>query len=520
LIAALVFAALGLALAVHLVSRRRRAPALPPPAREVPSTTIVLPVRDEEENLVDCFASLRAQGGEPAIRIVDDGSTDATPRLLAGLAAEPRLVVVAARPLPPGWSGKVNALATAFADVETDWVLFTDADTRHAPDLLARAHAAIAEHRLDALSLAGREEALGAGENLITPPVYALLDLLLGDWAPHARGEGRPPVANGQYFLIRASALRAIGGLDAIAGRLLDDVALAQALTASGFRVGFRRAGAALRVRMYRGGRASIAGWRRNLALIFAGGAAIPFGGVGPGRPRSVARDGARRRVGRRRRELRADPCLVGKRSALGAARATRPDRARGTPRARERSSRRSASAERVAIPAELAGRLFDLDGQALGRAARRFARQVLPGPAGEELHRDVGERQPERLVFGNAVDPLGEADDDAPLVDHDVEMRTRGGEENLVVERRADGASRALPAVGVGKEAGAVELAALDLERQAIVVAVERLGPPLAEDREVRDGELEVLLGESQGEHRDGASRGLRRRAGDNSRR
>jgi hypothetical protein len=57
---------------------------------------------------------------------------------------------------------------------------------------------------------------------------------------------------------------------------MLDDVALARALTASGFRVGFRRAGAALRVRMYRGARATFAGWRRNLALIFAGRPAIP----------------------------------------------------------------------------------------------------------------------------------------------------------------------------------------------------------------------------------------------------
>jgi chlorobactene glucosyltransferase len=280
LIAALLFAALGLGLALHLARLRGGAPALPPPATELPSTTIVLPVRNEEENLLDCLASLRAQGGEPAIRIVDDGSTDATPHLLAGLAGEPRLSVLPARPLPPGWSGKVNALATAFAEVDTDWVLFTDADTRHAPELLARAHAALGAHRLDALSLAGLEEARGAGENLITPPVYALLDLLLGDWAPHARGDGRPPVANGQYFLVRAAALRAIGGLDAIAGRLLDDVALAQALAGAGFRVGFRRAGPHLRVRMYRGGRASAAGWRRNLALIFAGSLAIPAGVV------------------------------------------------------------------------------------------------------------------------------------------------------------------------------------------------------------------------------------------------
>ena len=269
-VSAFVTAAFWLVLALRLVGFRRRAPRLPAPATDYPPTTILLPVRDEELNVADCVASLVAQHGEPAVRVIDDGSTDGTPRILARLAAaEPRLEVVAGEPLRPGLSGKVNALRTGFATVASEWVLLTDADTRHAADLLARAHATIAGERLDALSLAGLEEARGIGENLLTPPAYALLDLLLGDWAPHARGEAAAPVANGQFFLVRSAALRAAGGFEALAGEPLDDVGLARALHAAGFRVGFRRAGGALRVRMYRGGGASFHGWRRNFALLF-----------------------------------------------------------------------------------------------------------------------------------------------------------------------------------------------------------------------------------------------------------
>ncbi|MEO7793719.1 MAG: glycosyltransferase family 2 protein [Thermoanaerobaculia bacterium] len=244
---------------------------LPPAALEIPPTTVLLPVRNEEENLAACAGTLLAQSGGPPIRIIDDGSSDRTPAILAGIAdQQPRVTALVARPLAAGWGGKVNALETGFASVSTPWVLLTDADTRHAPELLARAHAAAAEHRLDALSLSGTQRTVGPGESLLTPAAYALLDRMLGDWRPYARGESPTPIANGQYFLLKARALRESGGFEAIAGDALDDVALAQRLHAAGFKVGFRRAGADLEIRMYRGGRATFRGWRRILALFVA----------------------------------------------------------------------------------------------------------------------------------------------------------------------------------------------------------------------------------------------------------
>ncbi|MGE0640402.1 MAG: glycosyltransferase family 2 protein [Thermoanaerobaculia bacterium] len=250
---------------------RRRAPRLPDPLPDPPPTTILLPVRDEARHLVACLATLGEQGAV-AIRVVDDGSTDATPALLAECAAaDPRIEAISAPPPPERWTGKVNALAAGLPGVATPWVLLTDADTRHAPALLARAHAAAAEHRLDALSLAGSQEARGCGENLLTPAVFALLDALLGDWRAHATGGSATALANGQYFLVRTAALEAAGGFAAIVGQPLDDVALARALRAAGFRTGFRPAPAALRTRMYQGFVETFRGWRRNLALLLAG---------------------------------------------------------------------------------------------------------------------------------------------------------------------------------------------------------------------------------------------------------
>ncbi len=264
LVLSLVLGAGLLGLALRTAERRRQAPSLPDPLPSSPATTVLLPVRDERHNVLDCLETLLAQTAAPQVRVVDDGSTDGTADLVRQRAAgEPRLSLLAAGPLPAGWRGKVHALWVGAQGVETPWLLLTDADTRHAPGLLARAHAAAAGRRLDAVSLAGVQEVRGSGENLLIPAVFALLDALLGDWRAAAEGAG-PPVANGQFILLRRQALESTGGLEPVRGEALDDVAIATRLRAHGFRTGFLRT-EGLRIRMYRGWGEACRGWRRNL---------------------------------------------------------------------------------------------------------------------------------------------------------------------------------------------------------------------------------------------------------------
>jgi glycosyltransferase involved in cell wall biosynthesis len=256
-----------LALAARTARARRRAPRLPPPPEtpaEPGQVTVLLPVRDEEVNVLPCLETLLAQTVHPRVRVIDDGSTDATAALVqARLGTSPGLTLLAAGPLPAGWRGKVHALAVGVEGVESPWLLSTDADTRHHPELLARARAAAALYRLNAVSLAGQQVARGIAESLLTPAVFALLDFLLGDW--RAAAEGEPPIANGQYILIERRALEECGGFAPLRAETLDDVALVQRLHDQGLRSGFFRAPDLFSVRMYRGTREVTQGWRRNL---------------------------------------------------------------------------------------------------------------------------------------------------------------------------------------------------------------------------------------------------------------
>ena len=271
------------ALAAKVVVERRKAPSLPSGSAEAaPRVAILLPVRDEENNVLPGVETLLAQTVRPFVLVIDDGSRDRTREIVEKRArGEERLRVVDAGELPAGWPGKVHALAVGEGElarrgIAAEWVVSTDADTRHGPELFERALAAARGYGLDAVSVAGRQEADGLAENLLTPAVFALLDLVLGDWRAAASGRG-PAVANGQFVLVRREALAAIGGFGAVRTAAVDDVALAARLRQAGFATGFFRAPELLRIRMYRGGRETFRGWRRNL------------GGLVGGRPGAVA---------------------------------------------------------------------------------------------------------------------------------------------------------------------------------------------------------------------------------------
>lgn len=259
-----------LATAVAIDERRRSAPPLPlAPCLPAPNAVIV-PVRNEERNVVPCVEALLRQTADPRIRIMDDGSTDRTADLAHDrFDGEPRVEIVPVDPLPAGWRGKVHALDFGWRGLDFPWILTTDADARSAPELLARAISEAERGGFAALSIAGRQEVHGLGENLLTPVAYAYLDFLLGDWGPSARGEG-PPVANGQFLLLKRDAWDACGGFPRVKSAPMDDVAIAAALQKDGFRTAFYRS-PLLSVRMYLGGRETWAGWRRILGCLFGG---------------------------------------------------------------------------------------------------------------------------------------------------------------------------------------------------------------------------------------------------------
>ena len=77
--------------------------------------------------------------------------------------------------------------------------------------------------------------------------------------------------ASGQYLLIRREDYERIGGHAAVAGEVLEDVALARLAKQAGIRLHFASGHGIMRVRMYRTFGAMWQGWTKNLYPLMGG---------------------------------------------------------------------------------------------------------------------------------------------------------------------------------------------------------------------------------------------------------
>src|ERR1700683_570010 len=239
---------------------------LPDSAR--PAVSVIVPARNEEACLDACLQSLAAQGGITLeIIVVDDHSTDRT-RDVALSFSNRQVRLIEAGPLPPGWTGKNNAVIAGSRTARGEWLLCTDADTIHLPGSLTRSLEEAKRHGASLLSYSPEQIVKSFWEKAIMPLIFAEL---AASYRPSQVSDphSSAAAANGQYILITREAYDAVGGHAAVAANLLEDVALARAVKQSGRNIFFRYAADAVQTRMYRSFSQLREGWIKNLALLF-----------------------------------------------------------------------------------------------------------------------------------------------------------------------------------------------------------------------------------------------------------
>jgi len=216
---------------------RPAAPLATAPRDAWPAVAAVVPARNEADVIAQAVSTLLAQEypGAFHVIVVDDHSTDGTADAARAAALQlqcsDRLTVLTAKPLPPGWSGKVWAQSQGIEAVRTlglsaDFLLLTDADIGHPTDAVTQLVARADAEKRDLVSLMVRLRCDSLWEKALIPAfVFFFAKLYPFSWVNNPRN--KTAAAAGGCMLVRRTALEEAGGIESIRAELIDDCSLA-----------------------------------------------------------------------------------------------------------------------------------------------------------------------------------------------------------------------------------------------------------------------------------------------------
>ena len=227
----------------------------PPPNTALPSLSIsvLIPARNEAANIAAALhAVLASTDATLEVLVLDDASTDATPQIVANIAArDHRVKLLRSAALPQGWNGKQHACWQLAKNSTAPLMLFLDADVRLEPEAIARMAALQQTSGASLVSGFPRLITIGFLEWLLLPLIHFVL---LG-FLPVARMRKTtdPAMAAGcgQFMLVEREAYFTSGGHEAIRSTMHDGLLLPRAFRRAGFRTDLADITQLASVRMY-----------------------------------------------------------------------------------------------------------------------------------------------------------------------------------------------------------------------------------------------------------------------------
>lgn len=215
--------------------RRPTGTAVPDPA---PLISVLIPARDEEENIEACLNTLQQQDYPNfEVLVLDDSSVDKTAKLVNQIAQnDNRIKLIRGEQLPPGWAGKPFACHQLARKAHGEWLLFIDADTLHSPCMLRSVLPLAIELKASLLSGFPRQLANSLPQKIAIPVLYFVILSWLPIWWLQRSKKPKPSLAIGQFLLFPTEAYWKIGGHKAVKSKILEDVWLGVEINHSGGR--------------------------------------------------------------------------------------------------------------------------------------------------------------------------------------------------------------------------------------------------------------------------------------------
>ncbi|HEY9053766.1 MAG TPA: glycosyltransferase [Rectinemataceae bacterium] len=282
---------LSTANSLWLASTNRLRPTAPIAS---PRISVLVPARNEAQRIEKCLASLLAQDyADYEIIVYDDDSSDGTGPILDRLAArqaesrqaaarlaaasspsdtgipgarsEPSLAIIRGHGLPEGWYGKAWAMHTLAKAASGEYLLFTDADTIHAPGSLARLSALAVRCGADLVSGYVQHEIPNFGQAAVVPAIYLLTMAIMPLALIRATRIPAFSHAIGQCMFFKAESYWRIGGYEAVRGLISEDVRIARLAKRSGAVLAFADLKHQISCSMYEDYRSAVDGIAKNV---------------------------------------------------------------------------------------------------------------------------------------------------------------------------------------------------------------------------------------------------------------
>lgn len=240
--------------------------------QNLPTVSLLVPVRDEAANLPRTLPAMLAQRGVTEVVLLDDQSTDGSAELAAALMdGFPLARVVSGSPVPAGWVGKNWACQQLGSQARGQLLVYCDADVLLADGAVEAVVAQVLDQHADLFSVFPRQLTGSLGEALVTPLIDDVLLCFLPFGLLSVDAAAAAATANGSLIAFTRAAYDKLGGFASVRDQIVEDVALARRARRIGLHLGLALGGNVVRTRMYSSYREVVTGLSRGLLPVTGG---------------------------------------------------------------------------------------------------------------------------------------------------------------------------------------------------------------------------------------------------------
>ncbi|WP_319478911.1 glycosyltransferase family 2 protein [uncultured Draconibacterium sp.] len=236
-----------------------------------PLVSILIPARNEEQNIGQLLQDIQQQEWNNfEVLVFNDQSTDNTAEIVdAFTKTDQRFQLFNSNGLPEGWLGKNYGCYQLAQKAKGSYFLFLDADVRISGAIISGTITKAKKHKLGLLSIFPKQNMYTLGEYLTVPIMNFILLSLLPLVFVRVLPFSSMAAANGQFMLFDAKTYRNNQPHQTFRDNKVEDISIAQSFKKNGIRIACLSGNLSISCRMYSSFNDAINGFSKNVIMFF-----------------------------------------------------------------------------------------------------------------------------------------------------------------------------------------------------------------------------------------------------------